>query len=107
MWHSNCQWDLRLSLLRRCADYGEKVFACVLFIASPTSSRVGDNLRERTMRLRVEMTGVSTQENAAGLQGRLRTSRPMAITDGSMQGREGRRLHTRRPHLQNRRRLLG
>jgi hypothetical protein len=62
--------DLCLSFLRHCVDYGEKVFAFVPSIASPTSSCVDDPhmLRERTMKLRSEMTCVSV-ENAAGLQG--------------------------------------
>jgi hypothetical protein len=63
--------DLCLSFLRRCADYGEKVIGCRLpSIASPTSFRVmaSHDLRERTMRLRSEMTGVSV-ENATLVQG--------------------------------------
>jgi hypothetical protein len=63
--------DVCLTFLQQCADYAEKVFAlCLPSIASPTPSRAGTlhNLRERTMRLRSEMTGVSV-ENVASVQG--------------------------------------
>jgi hypothetical protein len=63
--------DLCLSFLRRCADYGEKMFTCCLsFNASPISSRVGvlHDLRERTARLLSEATGIST-ENVASVTG--------------------------------------
>jgi hypothetical protein len=62
---------LCLSFLRRCADYGESVIGLrVPSIASPTSS-CGDaphDLRERTMKLLSEMTGVSV-DNVASVQG--------------------------------------
>jgi hypothetical protein len=63
--------DLCLSFLRHCFDYGEEILAlCLPSIASPTSARMGapNELRERTMKLRSEMTGVST-ESAVGLPG--------------------------------------
>ena len=62
--------DLCLSLIRRCTDYGEKVFALrPPSIALLTSSHVGPyDLRERTMRLLSEMQGVFA-ENAAVVQG--------------------------------------
>ena len=63
--------DLCLSYLRRCADYGEKVFTwCLFFDASPISSRVGapHDLQEWTTRLLSEATGIST-ENVASVEG--------------------------------------
>jgi hypothetical protein len=64
--------DLCLSLLRHCADYGEKVFAwCFPSIASPTSSRVGVpcDIRERIAGLSSETTGCSAKglETAEGM----------------------------------------
>ena len=62
--------DMCLSFLRQCANYGEKVFASLPSIASCKSSCVAGphDLRERTMRLRVEMSGVSV-ENTVSVQG--------------------------------------
>ena len=62
--------DMYLSFLRQCADYGEKAFVSLPSIASHTSSCVAGphDLRERTMRLRVEMSGISV-ENTASVQG--------------------------------------
>ena len=66
--------DLCLLLLRRCADYGEKVFAWHPPI-TPMPSRVGapHDLLERTMKLLSEMrsvsVGVSAKNNAASVQG--------------------------------------
>jgi hypothetical protein len=58
--------DLCLSVLRHCADYGEKVFTwCFPSITSPTTSQVGfphvTGLRERATGLRPEVTGVSAK----------------------------------------------
>ena len=61
--------DLCFSFLQKCADYGGKAIGWPLPpIALPTSLRVmaSHDLRERTMRLRSEMTYV---ENAASVQG--------------------------------------
>ena len=63
--------DICLDFLRRCADYGEKTFTwCSPSIASPMPPHVGapHDLRERTMRLWSERTGVSAK-NAASVQG--------------------------------------
>ena len=60
------------SFLRDCADYGKNVLDwCPASVASPTSSRrvgASHNLRERSTRLRSEVSDVST-ENAASAQG--------------------------------------
>ena len=56
--------DLCLSFLKHCSDYGDKVLALSLpSIASLTSPRMDApyKLRERTMRLRSVMTGVSAE----------------------------------------------
>ena len=58
--------DLCLSLLRSCADYGEKVLSwCFPLIASPTSSQVGvphvTGLRKRATGLPSEETGSSAK----------------------------------------------
>ena len=74
--------DLCLSFLRRCADYGEKVIGSrVPSITPPTSSCVDSphDLRERTMRLLSEMTGVSV-DNVASVEGL--SSYPPTTFDG-------------------------
>ena len=56
--------DICLSLLRHCADYGEKVFAwCFPSIASPTSSRVSApcDIRERIAVVPSEVRGCSVE----------------------------------------------
>src|SRR6266446_3315891 len=63
--------DLCLSFIQRCADYAENVIGCRLSsLALPLSFRLTDlhNLRERTMRPRSEVAGVSV-ENVASVQG--------------------------------------
>lgn len=63
--------DLCLSLLRRCADYGEKVIGCRLsstVLSEPFHVMASHDLRERTMRLLSETIEVSV-ENAASVQG--------------------------------------
>ena len=63
--------DLCLSFIQRCANYGEKVFACCSpSISLPASPHVGApyDLRERTMRLLSETKGFSA-ENAVFFQG--------------------------------------
>ncbi|KAF8461764.1 hypothetical protein DFH94DRAFT_71123 [Russula ochroleuca] len=61
--------DVCLTLLQRCADYGVKLIG-LPSVALPTSLRVmtSQDLWERTMRLRFEMTEVS-MEKAASVQG--------------------------------------
>ena len=63
--------DLCLSLLRRCADYGEKAIGWRLPSTNlPTLSCVDGphDLREQTMKLLAEMTEISVG-NVAGIQG--------------------------------------
>ena len=63
--------DLCLSFLRRCANYGEKVIGSRIPSITPPSSSCVDaphDLRERTMKLLSEMTGVSV-DNVASVQG--------------------------------------
>ena len=98
--------DLCLSFLRRCADYGKKMFAwCLSFNALPISPRVGvpHDLRERTARLLSEATGIST-ENVASVKGlsSYESTLIVTITDrlfSAHQGRDGAKLRTRRPWL--------
>jgi hypothetical protein len=60
--------DLCLSFLRQCADYGEKVISWRLPPIASLRVMASHDLRERTIRLRSEMRGVSG-ENAASVQG--------------------------------------
>ena len=62
--------DLCLSVLQKCAGYGEKVFTwCFSFNASPISSWVGapapHDLRDGTARLLTEATGISTESDSS------------------------------------------
>jgi hypothetical protein len=69
--------DLCLSLLRNCANYGEKVFTwCFSYDASSKSSGVGvphdSDLRERTARLLSEAADISTEnvgDHVASVEG--------------------------------------
>ena len=76
--------DLCLSLLRRCVDYGEKVIGCHFpYIPLPTPIRMmaSYDLRERTVRFQLEMTGISAG-NAAGVQGQSSYSRHLLMVIG-------------------------
>lgn len=60
--------DLCFRFLRHCADYREKVIGCCLALRTSPRATASNDFRERTTRLRSEMTDVSV-ENAASVRG--------------------------------------